>query len=60
MKEFQNLGVIELSQQEMCDINGGDKFMRDFGYGLGRLGRGIWDFVTSGSSAANETLMNCI
>ncbi|MFV0289622.1 MAG: hypothetical protein ACK5IJ_01790 [Mangrovibacterium sp.] len=49
-----------LSNKEMRSICGGDNFMYNLGRSVGAIGRGIWDFVTSGDYKANETLMNCI
>lgn len=60
METIQNLDVTELSHKEMCEINGGDQFTRELGYILGRAGRGLWNFITSGNNNADETLMNCI
>jgi hypothetical protein len=62
MENFQNLNVVKLSRQEICDIYGGDKFMRDLGYSLGSICKAIGDFVSKCSEvgANNETLMNCI
>ncbi|MDD3772364.1 MAG: hypothetical protein PHC38_06895 [Weeksellaceae bacterium] len=61
---------IELSYDEMIRIQGGG-ILSEFvnavksagqvvGYGVGYAVGIVKDFVTSGSSAANETLMNCI
>jgi hypothetical protein len=36
--ELTELGLIELSQEELMLVNGGDKFMKDLGYIFGAIG----------------------
>lgn len=70
MNENMNNLLIELSYDEMVSIDGGG-ILSEFvnavktagqvvGYGVGYAAGAVKDFITSGSSTANETLMNCI
>lgn len=58
MKNFDLL--LDLSSNEMLEIVGGDKFMKDLGDCLGSAAKSIWNFISNVDVAASETLMNCI
>lgn len=58
METIQNLNVTELSHKEMCEINGGAN-SSDRSLGMFII-RGLWSFIKSSNTSADETLMNCI
>jgi len=54
------MDLFELSQEEMSEIIGGDKFMKDLGHAIGSAARAVRNFISSSDVRGSETLMNCI
>lgn len=53
---------IELSEEQMLEINGGTYLSKGLGFlygSLEALGKVVWDVITT-PGADSETLMNCI
>lgn len=57
---MKNMDLFELSQEEMSEIIGGDKFMKDLGHAIGSAARAVRNFISSSDVRGSETLMNCI
>lgn len=56
------MNYIELSEEQMLEINGGTYLSKALGFVYGTieaLGAAAWDVITT-PGADNETLMNCI
>lgn len=51
---FDTLGIRELTNEELIEINGGDKFMKDLGYAIGWLGGAIVDGLEAISENISE------
>ena len=59
MENFEKIDLCELSQNEMINLVGGDKFMHDLGYAIANIAKSIDNYLTSHSKEF-ETLMLCI
>ena len=60
MENFCKLNLFELSQDEMVNTLGGDKFMKDLGNVIGSALKTVCNFISSSDPYASEVLMNCI
>ena len=54
MKNIELSMLKELSHQELINISGGDKFMRDLGFVLGRIGSFFVEVWETGGASPGE------